>query len=467
MRFNAKPSTLLTRLGEIFCLPVFSAGQPSASGNSGSSTFFLDNFSGTDGTLLTAHAPDVGAGWVKGTASGGGADTMEIRNNAGSGYARNTTTASGYASYYSSTSSPALFQKVTAVLHINATGGLWGVGFQGEANQNPNSGGNGSIMMAGLFRGDAITRITSSVKSDIKGGTPALTYSAGDNVTATLQYDGAITMTINKGGADVTQVVKRNDLMRHIQTTPAVAWGGVGKIWIMANGAGGAFGATTQWFKSFKGEAVTPNAAYKMVGFFGDSIVRGVGTSDVSHQYYATCWPQQWLDAQSDGNVVMSNCAIQTQTAAQMGNVTTGDIPLATALFNSGFAKNIVVCHAGGNDIASNGDNVSAATAYTRLTTWISNMRAACPAGTKFVIVQILPRTTASFNGAGANGRDTLNTAIVGNAAGFDAVVTPSATIFADAAASNVLLYGDGVHPTDLAAATLQADVKAVTDTLI
>lgn len=429
--------------------------------------FFLDNFTGTDGTLLTAHTPDVGSGWAKGSASGGGGDTMEIINNAGSGYARNTTGASGYASYFSTADSPSLYQKVTAALHINATGGPWGFGFQGQSNQDPNAGGNGSIMMAGLFRDDGITRITSSVKTDILGGTPSLTYSAGNDVTATLKYDGKITMTINKGGADVTQVVKRNDLMRHIQTNPGVAWGGKGKIWIMANGAGGGYGATTQWYNSVKGERVAPNASYKMVGFFGDSIVRGVGTSDVNHQYYATCWPQQWLDLQSDANVVMSNCAIQAQTAAQMGDNTTGDIPLAAALFNSAFAKNIVVCHAGGNDIASNGDNVAASTAYTRLTTWLTNMRAACPAGTKFVIVKVLPRTTASFNGSGTKGRDTLNTAIAGNAAGFDAIVTPSASIFDDSAASDVAKYGDGVHPTDSACATLAADVKAVTDVLI
>lgn len=432
--------------------------------NSGSTIFFQDSFAGTDGTLLTAHTPDIGSAWVKNTVTGAAGDTMEIQNNGGLGYARNTTGASGYASYLSATDSPSLYEKVTAVLHINGVGGLWGIGIQGQSNEDPNGGGQGDVSMAGLFRDDGITRITTSVV--IPSTAPALVYTAGDNVTATLQYDGKLTMTINKGGADTTQVLKRNDLMRHIQTNPGVAWGGIGKIWIMANLAGGAYGVTTQWFKSFKGETVTPNASYRMFGFFGDSIVRGVGTSDSSHQYFATCWPQQWLDLQSNSNNVMSNAAIQTQTANQMSNNTTGDIPIASALFNAAFAKNVVVIHAGGNDIASNGDNVSAATAYTRITTWKTNMTAVVPAGTKFVIVQVLPRTTAGFNGAGANGRDTLNTAITGNAAGFDYIVTPSASIFTDAAASDVSKYADGVHPTDAACATLAADVKAVTDTI-
>jgi len=206
--------------------------------------------------------------------------------------------------------------------------------------------------------------------------------------------------------------------------------------------------------------AVVPTGTKVQVVCDGDSITEGAGIFSPWTDY---------LTFPSGSNPYVTNVAVSGKAMSiglpaggvnGAGGAGTIETMLATgtsvvdALYVSGI-KNVVVICAGTNDL-SNGVSVSAT--YTALTTYIANRHAA---GWKVVVMPVLSCHIYDTL------HQALNTLILANSAGADAVVSLPPSLTATGAYSNTAFFSDGIHPTQSAVITIIAPaVSAAIGTL-
>lgn len=116
----------------------------------------------------------------------------------------------------------------------------------------------------------------------------------------------------------------------------------------------------------------------------------------------------------------------------------------AADLYRTNNRVNCITVLIGVNDIGGMSD-ASVTNYYNNLKGYFLDRRAV---GWKTIICTVLPRTNANFSAP----RATLNTLIKSSQAWYDAVADfgSDATMGPDAAALDLTLYKDGVHPTNL-----------------
>lgn len=176
--------------------------------------------------------------------------------------------------------------------------------------------------------------------------------------------------------------------------------------------------------------ALSRSPAY--VAFEGDSIISGNGTTTSYATQAGTTLGQPPLFADLWAVASSTITGGAPSLAARAAAV---DAAYSTALYR----KNVLVVACGHNDRAS-----GAATAFAAYKAYCQARRAV---GYKVIAVTLLPSTVGGFN---TPYRDTFNASVRGDTSFYDALcdLGADATMGPDAAASDTLLYGDGVHPT-------------------
>lgn len=443
----------------VFHFKVTSGETESSDGTGRTTTLvFHDSFTGgADGDDLTGHTADLGGTWVRSPT--GSTQKMQLT---GTGYARQADANSGFDYYLRSVDSTRIYLEVTVKALVKDNGTFFGQ----VMSMLPASADGANDWFRSLITDD-LARIDDYAASP-KGSTTEWSFANSDVIWFRMVYDGKQRLYKSLDGVTFTELagtlpVKRYDLL---PANPGAAgvWNGAARAGIMAYGAGGA--ATGIWYDDITVREINPAAAHKLVIFDGNSIMRGVGTSDAAHEYYASGAPQLWLDLQSDTNVVMANLGIQSQTTPQM---TTWSPAKVAALAKRGYAKVVWIFFEIGNDIVVNAQ--TGAQAYARALLTLAAVRAAVDPGVDLEcgISLVTPRTTAGFN----TQKDAANALIVSSAVadGWDFIVTPSDSILLNAnnpdGGPAGARFPDGIHPDDTGAATLAANMKTATDLVL
>ncbi len=429
------------------------------------SAVMQDDFTGTNGISLTAHsttAPTDGA-WVQSTS--GANQTMQLT---GDGHNRQATgNANNYNYLLYSIDTPTLYQTITYKVLAYDNSVNWGTVIQ----MYPTAAGgdsNGSWLKtlaqsgtSGIYDNGGVPRCA---------GSPSWTYSNGDTLWQRIVFDGKVTFYKSTDGSSFTELchINRNDILSVLSTT----WRGVGRSGIMGYGSGGA--GTGVWGDDITVTRGVPNPAYSLFICGGSSIAAGVGTTTP----YTDSICAQWLAAQSNTNLVMSDTGIASQDTVEMA---TYEPVKVAALAQPGYKTVMYFLDGGavGNDYANNGSN--AATALAHVHTLLNNIKNGLPAGVTpvFGMGQVLPRGSWSpqANTGNTDFKDPFNTLcppvtcseLKSNGGLLDFVYVPPASILADSAnpaggPNGVNYNADLIHPNSTGANIYGVNLKPVTD---
>jgi hypothetical protein len=408
--------------------------------------FFLDDFTGTIGTALTAHTPDVGTSWTNVVA---GEDMILT----GDGYARADDANSGSSWYLANPAPPGLLCQVTLQVLAKSTGQFFGATSQHRTGEEFFAAGS---MWWITFQLSGSTSMRDSQNATRGTGAATFNYSANDVFYVRLKYDGKVKFQISTDGTNYTdyRVEPRNDVKALVNA----AWT-LGPTGIYMNGA--ATASTGSWINQIECRTIEPDSSLTVLATCGTSIARGFGCTDP----YTDCFTQIWLNTKGAGFAV-SNMGIDSQNTPQM---TSYDPAKLTAYLDSRYTKRYVVFFDGGNDMSAIGLNLSGAAAYANTQAWLAAVKAIFGSTVKYVIFPCLPRDPAGVSGANyITRRNAYNVLVTANAIadGFDVIVNPDVTYFADAAALDIAKYPDGVHPVTAMHALMGADLVTATNSV-
>lgn len=190
--------------------------------------------------------------------------------------------------------------------------------------------------------------------------------------------------------------------------------------------------------------------------FDGDSQTNGFGLADPATQSY----PAQVMALYNNSTFYSGNLGVNSQTTADM---TADGVATIDPHYDVRRAKNIVLALCGTNDLYG---GANAATTYNRIVAYHTARRAA---GYKTVAFTILPRSDGGTPGSFEADRQTVNTNIRNNWAGWaDALadVAANATIGDAGDEANPTYYQDLIHLTTAGYAIVAGIAKTAADTI-